>query len=313
MTLEPAAINVYVGPEDNEWAAAVRDAVTSTGASLVRPEQASAIVWLSKRAEDGLDRMLHDGIGWVQLRAAGVERWVDRGDLDDLRIWTAARGIYAETVAEHTLALMLAGLKLLPQYARAITWDHDAKQKGRLLRGSTVVVVGAGGIGQEVIRYVQPLGAHVVAVTRSGRQVEGADECFSAGELGAIWPRADIVVLAAPSTAETRHLLGASELDALPEHAVVVNIARGSLIDTDALVDALATGSIGVAALDVTEPEPLPDGHPLWTEPRALITPHAANPGPEQLPRLCALVVDNLHRFAEGQELRGRVDVHAGY
>ena len=310
MIANPVSVNVHVGPEGNEWAAAVRDAVTSTGAFLAPPEQASAIVWLSK---DGLDHILHDGIGWVQLRSAGIEGWIDRGDLDDLRIWTAARGIYAETVAEHTLALMLAGLKLVPQYARATTWDHAAKEKGRLLRGSTVVVVGAGGIGQEVIRYLQPFGAHIVAITRSGRQVEGADECLAAGELGEVWPRADIVVLAAPSTAETHHLIGAPELDALPDHAIVVNIARGSLMDTDALVDALASGSIGAAALDVTDPEPLPDGHPLWTEPRALITPHAANPAPEQLPRLCALVVDNLYRFNEGRSLRGRVDVDAGY
>ena len=313
MNPEPVAAKVYVGPEGSGSIALVRDAVTSTGASLVAPEQANVIVWLTRNADDDLGRLLHDGIGWVQLRSAGVEKWIAGGYLDNRRIWTAARGIYAETVAEHTLALMLAGLKLLPEYARATTWDHDAKQKGRLLRGSTVVVVGAGGIGQEVIRYVQPLGSHVIAVTRSGRKVEGADECLAASDLHEVWPRADIVVLAAPSTAETHHLIGAPELAALPEHAVVVNIARGSLIDTDALVDALATGSIGIAALDVTDPEPLPDGHPLWTEPRAFITPHAANPAPEQMPRLCALLVENLRRYADGQELRGRVDIHAGY
>ena len=313
MNATSTGVRVHIGPHDDPWAAPVSDAVAATGADLVAAEEATALVWLAHRSGPEFHGLLHDGIRWVQLRSAGIDRWIDRGDLDDRRIWTSARGIYAETVAEHALAQVLACLKLLPQYARATTWDPEAKQKGKLVRGRTVAVIGAGGIGQELIRYLQPLGARVVAVTRSGREVEGADACYPAARLEEVWPQADVVVLAAPSTAETRHLIGAAELAAMPDDATVVNIARGALVDTDALVAAFASDTIGAAALDVTDPEPLPDGHPLWSEPRALITPHAANPGPEQLPRLCALLTENISRFAAGRELQGRVDLHAGY
>ena len=310
---QTAPVRMHVAPHGHPWERPVTEAVQRAGAEVVSSAEASAVVWLSNKAEDGLPEVLHDGIAWVQLRSAGVERWVERGDLDDRRVWTAARGIYAESVAEHTLALILAGFKLLPDYARASSWDPGAKDKGRLVRGSTVAVVGAGGIGQELISYLRPLGATILAVTRSGREVPGADEHLSAERLGEVWPRADVVVLAAPATPDTRHVVGAAELAAMRSDAWLINIARGSLIDTDALVGALARGGIGGAALDVTDPEPLPEDHPLWQEPRALITPHSANPGSAQLTRLCALVEDNVTRFARGQQLRGRVDLDAGY
>jgi phosphoglycerate dehydrogenase-like enzyme len=153
----------------------------------------------------------------------------------------------------------------------------------------------------------------VLAVTRTGREVDGAHESLSADHLDAVWPRSDVVVLAAPATPGTRHLIGAAELEALPADALLVNVARGSLVDTEALTAALAAGTIGGAALDVTDPEPLPDGHPLWREPRCLITPHAANPAAAQLPRLCRLVEENVRRFADGSPLLGVVDLDAGY
>lgn len=313
MTDPMRPVRVLVAPHGHPWQGPVADAVERAGAEVVAAPDASAIVWLSNTAADGLPELLHDGIAWVQLRSAGVEHWIEGGDLDDRRVWTAARGIYAESVAEHTLALILAGFKQLPDYARASSWDPGAKDQGRLVRGSTVAVVGAGGIGQELISYLRPLGATILAVTRSGREVPGADENLSADRLGEVWPRADVVVLAAPATPDTRHVVGAAELATMRSDAWVINIARGSLIDTDALVDALARGAIGGAALDVTDPEPLPEDHPLWDEPRALITPHAANPGAAQLTRLCALVEDNVTRFGSGQQLRGRVDLDAGY
>jgi phosphoglycerate dehydrogenase-like enzyme len=312
MTDRPA-VRVAVGPSGHDWEAPVTRTIQQAGAEVVPAAQATALVWLTNKAEDGLDELLHDDIDWVQLRSAGVDRWVSHGHLDVHRQWTAARGIYADSVAEHTLALVLAGLKLLPTYARATRWDPDAKDRGRLLRDSTVVVVGAGGIGQEFIRYLAPMGPHVVAVTRSGRTVDGADEHLAADQLLEVLPRADVVVLAAPATPGTRHLIGTRELQLLPDDAVLVNIARGSLVDTEALVEGLVAGLIGAAALDVTDPEPLPDGHPLWTEPRAFITPHAANPGAAQLPRLCRLVEENLARYAAGEPLAGRVDLDAGY
>jgi phosphoglycerate dehydrogenase-like enzyme len=307
------ALRVAVGPAGHAWEAPVTASIRRAGGEVVPAAQATALVWLSNKAEDGLDQLLHDGIEWVQLRSAGVDRWVSRGHLDPDRRWTAARGIYADSVAEHTLALVLAGLKLLPTYARATSWDPGAKDRGRLLQDATVVVVGAGGIGREFIRYLGPMGPHVVAITRRGRPVDGADEHLPADRLREVLPRADVLVLAAPATPGTRHLVGTPELELLPHDALLVNIARGSLVDTDALVEALSAGLIGGAALDVTDPEPLPDGHPLWTEPRAFVTPHAANPGAAQLPRLCQLVEENLERYAAGEPLAGEVDLDAGY
>lgn len=307
------SVRLHVAPASHAWAGDVVAAASEAGAKIVPADEAEALVWLGNDAEDGLEELLHPGIQWVQLRSAGVEGWLERGALDPGRRWTAARGIYAHSVAEHTLALILAGFKLLPAYARATRWDPDAKERGRLVRGSTVAIVGAGGIGREVIRYLRPLGARTIAVTRSGREVAGADRHLAADQLDQVWSDADVIVLAAPATAETRHLVDADALASMRSDALLVNVARGSLVDTDALVACLARGGIGGAALDVTEPEPLPDGHPLWSEPRALITPHAANPGSAQLVRLCGLVTDNLARYVAGEPLRGQVDLGAGY
>jgi phosphoglycerate dehydrogenase-like enzyme len=120
-------------------------------------------------------------------------------------------------------------------------------------------------------------------------------------------------VIAAPSTPDARHIIGAAELDAMRDDAWLVNVARGSLVDTDALVAALAAGAIRGAALDVTDPEPLPDGHPLWSEPRALITPHIANPDTTLRRYLARRVEENVRRFARGDELLAVIDADAGY
>lgn len=305
---------VYVGPERDyfgaEHAGAFLQAVERGGGRVVEsPEEAEAIVWLGS---DGsrLRELLHPGIRWVQLPSAGVETWVEQGLLDRERVFTSAAGAYSDTVAEHALALMLAGARRLHECARATEWRAGW---GRTLAGSTVVVLGAGGIGRALIRMLKPLGPRVFAVTRSGREVPDADESRAADEMDRLWPEGDFFVIAAPATAATRHMIGAGELAAMKESSWVVNVARGSLIDTEALVEALAAGSIGGAALDVTDPEPLPDGHPLWREPRALITPHAANP-PEALARnLGRRIEENVSRFRRGEDLIAPVDMEAGY
>jgi len=304
---------IYVGPDDNQFgpagADAVREAVERGGGRVsADPEGAEAVVWLGSAS--GLSDVLHENVRWVQLHSAGVEAWVDGGLIDERCIFTSAAGVYAETVAEHALALMLAGARRLHECARATEW---ASRWGRLFAGSTVVILGSGGIGRALIRLLEPFDARVLAVTRSGRQVPGASESFSADEVDRLWPEGDFFVVAAPATAATSKMIGARQLEAMQSHAWVVNVARGSLIDTDALVEALAAGSIGGAALDVTDPEPLPEGHPLWTEPRALITPHSANPPDALIRRLVERVEENVARFKAGEELIGVIDVEAGY
>ena len=143
----------------------------------------------------------------------------------------------------------------------------------------------------------------ILAVTRSGR-----DGTIPVERIGEIWGQADHFVLCAPATDETRHLIGAPELWVMKPHTWIVNIARGSLIDTDALVSALASRIIGGAALDVTDPEPLPNGHPLWASPHALITPHVANTESTMARDLAKRVEENVRRYAAGEELLAPVE-----
>lgn len=306
-----SALRVFVGPDPEPE---ILDAVRAGGAAVAATAgDADAIVWLG--GPDALAPLLHDGVRWVQLPSAGVEDWLGSGLLDGAagaeRVWTSAAGAYADTVAEHALALALAGLRRLPECARTQSWERSLG--GRTLRGATVAIVGAGGIGRSLIGLLEPFGARVIAVTRRGAPVAGAAETLPAARLAEVWPRADVVVLAAPATDATRHVVDAAALRALPAHAWIVNVGRGPLVDTDALAHALAAGEIGGAALDVTEPEPLPDGHPLWHEPRALITPHVANPDTALVPALAAFVADNVARRRDGRELRGAIDVARGY
>jgi phosphoglycerate dehydrogenase-like enzyme len=303
---------IHVGPDGQEWFEPAIEAVKRGGGQPSEAHEARAVVWL-EMSVDGLQARVHDGIEWVQLRAAGVDRWLAEDALDRDRVWTAAQGVYSSAVAEHALTLLLAGAKQLHRSARATSWNAEAKWWGDLIEGATVTVVGAGGIGTRLIHYLVALDARVIAVTRSGRTVPGAAISLPAHRLSEVWPVADHVVLAAPATDETRYLVGGPELAAMKENAWLVNIARGSMVDQDALVEALRTGRLGGAALDVTEPEPLPDDHPLWDEPRAIITPHVANPGSAQLPRLMARIEENVRRFVAGEPLLGQVDLDAGY
>jgi D-3-phosphoglycerate dehydrogenase len=263
---------VFVGPRcDDEVLTAVRE---GGGEPVQDPAEAEAFVWLDHNPSE-LQPLLTDRVGWVQLPWAGVEQWMAQGVIDEARVWTCASEAYGTAVAEHVVALMLAGRRRLHRAARATSWDTS--NGGQPLFGATMVVVGTGSIGRGIVRLLEPWGMTMIGVSRTGRPVEGFARVVAVGELRDVLPDADVVVRAAPATPDTAGLVGPDELAAMREDAWLVNVARGSLVDTDALVAALASGSIGGAALDVTDPEPLPDGHPLWTEPRALITPHRAN------------------------------------
>jgi phosphoglycerate dehydrogenase-like enzyme len=290
---------VHVAPDADR---AIEEAVTAAGGRIAELEAADALVWLDSNP-DWFPDSLPERVRWVQLPSAGVEAWIGRTDPD--RCWTSAAGAYGRPVAEHALMLMLAGARQLAACARATSWNRPPLVP---LEGTTVAVVGAGGIGRALIELLAPFRVDVLAVTRRGR-----DGTIPVDRLDEVWPRADHVVIAAPATADTQHLVGAAELEAMRDDAWLVNVARGSLVDTGALVEALARGAIGGAALDVTDPEPLPDGHPLWREPRALITPHVANPDATLRRYLAELVRENVARFAAGDELRSRIDPDAGY
>jgi phosphoglycerate dehydrogenase-like enzyme len=295
---------IHIGPDDNEiLAQAVRDG----GGEPATLDRADAVVWWG--GADALPE-LPSSVRWVQLPAAGVENWIEKVRAQPDVVWTSAAGAYATDVAEHALTLLLAGVRGLNRYIRARTW---APEDDRLLEGSTVAIIGAGGIGRALIELLQPHDVEIVAVTRRGLEIEGADQTLSAEHLGDVWSTADHFVIGAPATDATRRLVGARELAQMKPHSWIVNIARGSLIDTDALVEALREERIGGAALDVTDPEPLPDGHPLWELERAIITPHVANPYTAQLHKLAERVRENVGRFCAGHELIAPVEQDRGY
>ena len=252
----------------------------------------------------------HPHVSWVQLPFAGIEPFVPLVRSHPDIVWTSAKGAYAPPVAEHALLLTLALLRDLPARVRATTWGPSS---GRTLNGLTAVVVGGGGIAQEYIRLLKTWDVHVTAVRRRAGDVPGADRTVTTDRLDEVLPGAQVVMIAAAATEETRGMFDADRLALLDEDAVLVNVARGALVDTDAVVQALAAGRLHGYGTDVTDPEPLPDGHPLWAEERALITPHTADTPEMCVPLLHARVERNLRARAAGTELEGLVDAEGGY
>jgi phosphoglycerate dehydrogenase-like enzyme len=305
----PAPLVFVGGPRST---AIERSVLAGGGEVTSDPTSATAIVWLSRDVDD-LHRVLHDRIRWVQLPDAGVERWIDAGLIDAARYVTSAQGCYGVQVAEHALALTLACARDLTSHARASHWNRPERATGRLVAGSRALVVGAGDIGSRLVQSLRALGADVTAVTRSGRQVPGATVSLAAEQLHDALPEADLVVLCAPSTPRTRALFGRREFSLMKSTAFLVNVSRGDLVDTAALVDAIRTGVISGAGLDVVDPEPLPAGSALWRLPGVLITPHVANPAEVKEAALAQRVQENTARFAAGRELVGLVRRDRGY
>jgi phosphoglycerate dehydrogenase-like enzyme len=296
-------------PDVRPWAA---DAVRAGGGVVVDVSAAEALVWTATGWDPGyqpsdLADLLRANpkIRWVQLPWAGIEPYVAAGVLDPQRTWTCGKGVYARPVAEHALALALAGLHHIKQYSEARSWSAQA---GAGLGGARVVVFGGGGIAEELVRLLDPFDCDVTVVRKRSAPMVGVDRVFSSAETGpAVLTDADVVVLALALTPETDGFFGSRQFDAMAEHAWLVNVARGRHVVTDDLVAALRAGAIGGAALDVTEPEPLPDGHPLWSQPNCLITPHTANTYEMAVPLLSARIADNVRRFGAGEPLLGPV------
>ncbi len=285
-------------------------AVRAGGGEVVDAADAEAVIWLDPADADGLARLLsqHPGIRWVQLPWAGIEPFVDV--LDDERTWTCGKGVYAEPVAEHALGLGLAGLRGLTHYARARTWSPP---RGDNLVGGRVTILGGGGIARALVALLGGFDAHLTVVRRHLEPLEGVDEVVGHDRLHDALSGADLVVLALALTPETERIIDAEALGAMEDHAWLVNVARGRHVDTPALVEALQHGAIGGAGLDVTDPEPLPDDHPLWSSPNALITPHVGNTPEMGRALLARRVEENVRRYAHGEVLLGPVHTDLGY
>ncbi|WP_214415969.1 D-isomer specific 2-hydroxyacid dehydrogenase family protein [Sphaerisporangium fuscum] len=308
-----ARIAVIPGePGDDILVANLQKAVARGGGAVVPLTEANGLIWLVPGEPGRLREVLQNnpGLTWVQFPWAGVEKFAGTGIFDHPAVFTCAKGSYAGQVSEHALMLTLACLRDVARQARTPHW---LPRPPRSLHGRSVTVLGGGGIAEELVRILQPFGCRVRVVRRSSRPLPGADETLPPSALATVLPDTDVLVLALALTAETRHIVGAAELALLPAHAVVVNVARGGHIDTDALVAALDAGTISAAGLDVTDPEPLPEGHPLWSDPRVLITSHCADSPDYVMRMLCERVEHNVRHLIAEEPLDGLIDPATGY
>ncbi len=256
---------------------------------------------------------------WIHSPAAGVGGMLFPEMLASPVVITNSRGMSASTIAEHVLAVTLAMFRRLPHAFRsqaAREWAQDAigAEGNRALDGSRVLVVGYGAIGSAAGLLLTRLGARVTGIKRrpSADRSDGVD-LAGPDRLLELVPAADVVVIAAPHTRETRSLFGAREIAAMAPHAILVNVSRGQLVDEGALASALAAGTIGGAALDVFNDEPLPPDSPFWTLPNVLITPHTSGFRPDHWDAATSLFADNLRRFEKDEPLTNVVDKQTGY
>jgi phosphoglycerate dehydrogenase-like enzyme len=273
------------------------------------------LIWLTYARADELSATLEANpeISWVQLPFAGVDAFADpvREHARADRVFTSAKGAYAQPVAEHALGMIIALLRAFPRRARLTRWDEQII--GTSLYGLRVTIVGAGGIARELMRLLDPFDVEVTIVRRTDHPVAGAHQTLTTDRLTETLGTTDVLVIAAAHTDETRHLMSTREFERMKPEAVVVNIARGPLNDAAALDHALRNGLIAGAALDVTDPEPLPEGHPLWSAPNILITPHQADTPDMTAPLLAVRIEHNVRAFLGDGRFVGVVDASAGY
>jgi len=248
---------------------------------------------------------------WIQVTGAGVDRFLADAEIPSGVMLTRADLSFGDQIAEYVMGHLLARTQRLPEvYAlqRTKQWEPLTVE---FLRGRTLGVAGAGSIGRAVAARARAFGMRTTGITRSGSEFAGFDTCYGPDDRAAFLADLDILVLCLPLTSETRGWIGRAELAAMKPSAILVNVARGAIVDEPALVDALREGTIGGAILDVFETEPLPADSPLWSLHHVTITSHHAGlniPG-----EMIDFFLENLARFRTDQPLKGLVNVERGY
>lgn len=282
-----------------------------------RAHTADALVLPGAFYTPELARTLHADASpcrWLQLLTAGYEQLVEHGVPSRIEVNNAG-SVWSPIVAEHAMALLLTVARRIPRILDAQAhqhWDDSIRHNMSMLIGSRLVIVGMGSIGTELARRARAFGMAVTGVSRSGAPNAEADQMLPVGRLHEALAQADHVVVAVPLSADTRGLIGAAELAACRPHTVIVNVGRGPVIDSQALEQALAQDRIAGAALDVTDPEPLPAHAKLWRSPRVVISPHLGGAAPEAYnERLVAHVVANVQARLAGLPAQDRVRLAA--
>jgi len=256
-----------------------------------------------------------NGLKWVQLGSAGADEYVPA--IRNGLLVTNATGGYGETISEHILGMLLMLQKKFHIYYDSMK-DGVWKRRGEVLgiRGSTTLVVGMGDIGGKFAEKMKMLGAYVIGIRRSDmRKPDWCDELYTMDRFEELLPRADSVVLVLPQSKETAGIMNKSKFDLMKEKSIFINVGRGSAVVQEDLVDALNSGKIWGAGLDVATPEPLPQDHPLWTAKNLLITPHTS--GGFSLPKntddILEIFFENLKRWQNNETLLNIVDPETGY
>ena len=258
---------------------------------------------------------------WLHSTAAGVAQLMYPELRDSGILVTNPSGVFSVPMAEHTMGLLLALARNFPDSVRQqdrANWSQqelwDKPQHLAEVNGQVLLIVGYGSIGRELAKRAKAFEMRVWGVTRSGEgDGEHVERIFPASKLHEALPEADYVVIAAPETAETKHLIGAAELAKMRRGARLINVGRGSLLDEEALIRALESGTLGGAAIDVAQTEPLPGDSPLWKAPNLFITPHTSALSDRLWKRQTSLLVELLERWFDGRDMSNRVDLKRGY
>jgi phosphoglycerate dehydrogenase-like enzyme len=258
---------------------------------------------------------------WIHSTAAGVAQLMYPELRDSGIVVTNPSGVFSAPMAEHTMGLLLALARNFPDSTRHQDRSHwgqqdiwDKPQRLTELSGQVLLIVGFGSIGRELAKRARAFDMRVWGVTRSGKgDTTRAEKILPAQQLEEALPHADYVVIAAPETSETRHLIGVAQISRMKPGARLINVGRGSLLDEAALIRALENGALGGAALDVTSVEPLPPNSPLWKAPNLFITPHTSAVSDRLWHRETALLMDLLERWFDGREMFNQVDFARGY
>jgi len=258
---------------------------------------------------------------WIHSTAAGIAQLTYPELRESGMLVTNPRGVFSVPMAEHIMGLLIAMARNFPDSVRfqdKSKWGQqqiwDKPQRLTELSGKILLIVGYGSIGEELAKRAKAFGMRMWGVTRSGKgDMTFAEKIVPASSLRDALRQADYVVIAAPETAETKHLIGVAEISYMKRGARLVNVGRGSLLDETALISALNDGQLGGAALDVTGTEPLPENSPLWRAPNLFITPHTSAVSDRLWERQADLLVELLELWFSGREMRNVVDLARGY
>jgi phosphoglycerate dehydrogenase-like enzyme len=290
---------------------AYEQAVLDSG-SVLSPltEEVGAVIWTDYSDPKGLEQLLEENkqLEFVQLPFAGVDAF--QNVLHFPVRFACAKGSYREPVAEHALMLALALGRVVRERVEALSWGRKFAAS---LYDANILIVGAGGITEELLKQLAPFRCNITVVRNRADHLEGATKTVQLGELDKHLPEADWVFLACSLTESTRNLFNLERLKKMKSSAYLINVARGAVVDTSDLVTALNDEVIAGAGVDVTDPEPLPDGHPLWTAKNVIITPHTADTNAQVIRLFSIRIRENLAAYKGLGDWVGLVDPELGY